>query len=217
MGHRSGDAGGASLVEVTVAMAVASVLTLAVFGLLESTSRVTRATETRAETAERTAVLRERLGAALRAGVTLERASATEVCTTARPRTPVAADAATGFLTDPPEVDRREVCLRLEAGRLLADTTTSGAPSTESILTGVTEADVRYLDADEADLGTGEAPLDAQDLAAVRTVVFTATVTGDRGRTREDLELVFALGAARFSSEQSWRGRVASPPTETDP
>jgi len=217
MGHRSSDAGGASLVEVTVAMAVASVLTLAVFGLLESTSRATRATETRAETVERTAVLGERLGAALRAGVTLERASATEVCTTARPRTPVAADAATGFLTDPPEVDRREICLRLEDGRVLADTTTSGAPSTESILTGVTEAGLRYLDAEEADLGNGEAPLDEADLAAVRTVVFTATVIGDRGRTREDLELVFALGAARFSSEQSWRGRVASPPTEADP
>ncbi len=211
----SRDRGGASLVEVMVAMVISAVLLASIIGLLDSSSSAARSMESRAEINERSSQLHNRLGAVLRSAVELEVATATQVCTSARSRTPVA-NLSTASAT-PFEGAPREACVLVEGSLIQSVTTTSGSPSTELIFTGATGSAFTYFDAD-ATLVTPDAltsQISESDLARVRRVVFTTTISDRLGRTTETIQIEFALGASRFGAEQSWRGRVGATTSAT--
>jgi type II secretory pathway pseudopilin PulG len=197
---------GASLVEVMVAMVISAVLLASIIGLLDSSSQAARSMETRAEINERSSVLQNRLGAVLRGAVSLT--FATEICTSARSRQPidnVTTVSATAFTSAP-----RDTCVRVDGSTIQSVTTTSGSPSSELILNGATGSAFTYFNADGEQLSVDPetSHLAATDLTTVRRVVFSTTVSDRLGRTTENLQIQFALGSARFSAEQSWRGRA---------
>lgn len=207
---RGGDDRGASLVEVTVAMAIGAVLLVTVIGVLDSASTAARSMESRAEINERRGVLEDRLGTMVRAAHELTSAAATEICTSGRSRRPiddVSTVSATAFESTP-----RDTCVRVDGSAILSVATTSGSPSSELILTGATGSAFTFFDADAMPVepAAGTEQISAADLARVRRVVFTTTVTDRLRRTTEDLELQFALGGTRFTAEQSWRGRAGA-------
>jgi Tfp pilus assembly protein PilW len=213
---RAGDHGGhgdhgASLVEVMVAMVISAVLLASIVGLLDSSSSAARSMETRAEINERSALLQDRLGAVLRGATSVTFASETEICTTARSRVPI--DQVTTLSATAYESAPRDTCVRVEGSTIQAVTTTSGSPSSELILNGATGSAFTFFDAEATALTvdpvTGQ--ISDTDLALIRRVGVHATTVTDRlGRTSEQLQMQFAVGAARFSAEQSWRGRAGS-------
>ena len=201
---------GASLVEVMVAMVISAVLLASIIGLLDSSSNAARSMETRAEINERSSLLQDRLGAVLRGAMSVTSASDTEICTTARSRVPI--DAVTTVSATAYESDPRDTCVRVVGSTIQGVTTTSGSPSSELILNGATGSAFTYFDADAnaltVDPSTGQ--ISEANLALVRRVGFATTVTDRLGRTSEQLQMQFAVGATRFTAEQSWRGRAGS-------
>jgi Tfp pilus assembly protein PilW len=205
---RGGGDQGAALVEVMVAMAISAVLLVSIIGLLDSSSNAARSMESRAEINERSGVLQDRLGAVVRAAMAITFASDTEICASSRSRVPI--DGVTTASTTAFEASPRDTCVRVDGSTIQGVTTTSGSPSSELILTGATGSAFTYFTADAvqlvADSDTGQ--ITEADLATVRRVVFSTTVTDRLGRTSEQLQMQFAVGAARFAADQSWRGRA---------
>jgi Tfp pilus assembly protein PilW len=206
--RRGGGDHGAALVEVMVAMVISAVLLASVIGLLDSSSSAARAMESRAEINERSSVLQDRLGAVLRGAVSMTLASDTEVCTSTRSRVPISA--VTTVSATPFESTPRDTCIRVDGPTILNVTTTSGSPSAELILNGATGSAFTYFtaDAEQVNVDPATGQITEADLLTVRRVMFSTTVSDRLGRTTEQLQMQFAVGAARFSAEQSWRGRA---------
>lgn len=201
---------GASLVEVMVAMVISAVLLASILGLLDSSSQAARSAGIRAEINERSSLLQDRLGAVLRGAMSVTFASDTKICTTARSRVPM--DGVTTVSATAYESAPRDTCVSVEGSTIQGVATTSGSPSSELILNGATGSAFTYFDADATPLivdpSTGQ--ISEADLALVRRVGFATTVTDRLGRTSEQLQMQFAVGVARFTAEQSWRGRAGS-------
>lgn len=208
--HRDDGDHGASLVEVMVAMVISAVLLASILGLLDSSSQAARSAGIRAEINERSSLLQDRLGAVLRGAMSVTFASDTKICTTARSRVPM--DGVTTVSATAYESAPRDTCVSVEGSTIQGVATTSGSPSSELILNGATGSAFTYFDADATPLivdpSTGQ--ISEADLALVRRVGFATTVTDRLGRTSEQLQMQFAVGVARFTAEQSWRGRAGS-------
>jgi Tfp pilus assembly protein PilV len=262
------DRGGASLVEVMIAMVISAVLLASVLGLLDSASTVAQSMEMRAETAERVATLRDRLGSVVQSStaplrcvagtdiattsvttastsdpVTDDRtdptctrletfdtallsASPIEVCGLARSKAPVTISAETPPSGSSVALSAPRIgCVRIENSTVVyttvdteATSTDSAAPNAELILTNATQAGFVYFTAESEQLVPAEATgvLSDIDRLRVRRVVFVAVIETRQGRISEDVQVEFALGAARWGAEQSWKGRIGASLTSRD-
>jgi hypothetical protein len=153
-------------------------------------------------------------------------ASSVEVCGLARSKAPVTISAEAPPLTSPSALSAPRIsCVRIENFNVVyatvgtdATSTDSATPNAELMLTNASEGGFEYFSAESDELLPDEATgvLSDADRLRVRRVVFVAVIEGRQGRITQDVRLEFALGAARWGAEQSWKGRIGAPHASRD-